>query len=312
MKFYYWTDQAKWMGEMGSISIKLSVKSGWLAHCCVAALCLLLLPLPVGAVPPELVHEESLTGQEQVGGQPMMSVGLARRLLAGGLSRLVLRVADDSLSRGGAPLAAADWLRLKAEALLGLEQFAAVRDLLQEMPEDALTAYPDLTLLLASAEREEGCCLDARLHYSAFLLAHPRHSKRFQAQLGIGLCALEQNQLEEAELQLRLYEQDPDRPRQDLLLQIGLAELARQRDGSGGGAAHGAGGRLGCTGGAAVAAGEGSRPGPVGGPSAAMELGHCLAGERSAAGGAVAPFVAGACPFCAAMARQCGERHPGG
>ncbi|MEO5364365.1 MAG: tetratricopeptide repeat protein [Magnetococcus sp. DMHC-8] len=186
------------------------------------------LPL-VAAAPPEMVHEEVLSGQEPVGGQPLLSVGLARRLLAAGSTRLVLRVADDALSRGGAPLAAADWLRLKAEALMLLDQFDALQALVQEMPEEVLTAYPDLTLLVAAGHRESGCCEEARRLYAAFLLAHPQHPRRFQAQLGIGLCALEQNALEEAELQLRLYEQDPDRPKQDLLLQLGLAELARHK-----------------------------------------------------------------------------------
>ncbi|MBF0460052.1 MAG: hypothetical protein HQL87_01525 [Magnetococcales bacterium] len=180
-------------------------------------------------VPPELVHEESLSGQEQVGAQPLLSVGLARRLLAGGNARLVLRVADEVLSRGGAPLAVADWLRIKVEALLMLDQFATVQELLREMPEEAMTAYPDLTLLLAISQRENGSCTEARRLYAAFLMAQPQHSKRFQAQLGIGLCALENNALDEAELQLHLYEQDPDRPKSDPLLPIGLAELARRK-----------------------------------------------------------------------------------
>ncbi|MEO5340695.1 MAG: hypothetical protein H7837_09295 [Magnetococcus sp. MYC-9] len=194
-----------------------------------ALLWMLTMPVVAESVPPELVHEESLSGQELVGKQPLLSVGLARRLMNGGSARLVLRVADEVLEQGGAPLAVVDWLRLKAEALLAVEQFAAARDFLQEMPTEALGAYPDLHLLLAASHRELGCCGEARRLYGTFLLANPQHPKRFQAQLGIGLCALEQDLLEEAELQLRLYEQEPDRPKQDPLLQIGLAELARRR-----------------------------------------------------------------------------------
>ncbi|MBF0401405.1 MAG: hypothetical protein HQL90_11620 [Magnetococcales bacterium] len=195
----------------------------------IAVLCLLTMPVGVEAVPPEMVHEESLSGQELSGDQPLLSVGLARRLLAGGGAQLVLRVADEVLSRGGAPLAVADWLRIKAEALMLLEQFDTARTFLLEMPTDARSAYPDLTLLLATLERELGCCEAARSLYSDFLLAQPHHSKRFQAQLGIGLCALESGALEEAELQFNLYEQDPDRPKQDPLLLVGLAELARRK-----------------------------------------------------------------------------------
>ncbi len=220
MGFSSSTDNGRRMGQSRRLSKPLRMAT---------ALWLLALPIMARAAPPEMVHEESLTGEDPVGGQPLLSVGLARRLLAGGDPRLVLRVANEALSRGGAPLAAADWLRLKAEALLVLEQFDAVQLFLRQIPEEAQTAYPDLVLLLAASQQESGHCEEARRLYGAFLMAHPQHPKRFQAQLGIGLCALEQNGLEEAELQLHLYEQDPDRPNPDPLLSVGLADLARRK-----------------------------------------------------------------------------------
>ncbi|MBF0185679.1 MAG: tetratricopeptide repeat protein [Magnetococcales bacterium] len=184
---------------------------------------------PLLEAAPALVQEETLTGRELIGEQPLLSVPLARRLLSSGSPRLVLRVANDVLSRGGAPLLAADWLRLQAEALLLLERYGELQGLLQEMPETAGGVYPELYLWLAASYRESGACEEARKRYSAFLLAYPQHPKRFTAQLGLGLCALEQNSLEEAALQLQLYEQESDRPKQDALWLIAMAELAHRQ-----------------------------------------------------------------------------------
>lgn len=195
----------------------------------VVALSLMTIPMLARAMPPEMVHEEVLTGQELVGVQPLLSVGLARRLLVGGGARLVLRVADEVLSRGGAPLVVADWLRIKAEALFILEQFDTAQTFLSTLSEEARAAYPDLILLLANIERERGGCAVARPLYSDFLIANPIHAKRFQAQLGVALCALESNTLEEAQLQLSLYEQEADRPKQDPLFVLGMAQLAHRK-----------------------------------------------------------------------------------
>lgn len=195
----------------------------------VVALSLMTMPMLAKAMPPEMVHEESLSGQELVGTQPLLSVGLARRLLVGGGARLVLRVANEVLGRGGAPLAVADWVRIKADALLMLEQFDTARIFLREIPEEAKSAYPDWMVLLASIERERGGCEVARPLYSDFLIAYPQHAKRYQAQLGVALCALDSGALEEAQLQLSLYEQDGDRPKQDPLFLMGMAELSRRK-----------------------------------------------------------------------------------
>ncbi|WP_130472062.1 hypothetical protein [Candidatus Magnetaquicoccus inordinatus] len=178
---------------------------------------------------PSIVQEETLSGQELIGGQPLLSVPLARRLLASGSPRLLLRVANEVLSRGGAPLLSADWLRLKAEALYQLEEYKELQLLLKEMPEESVAVYPDLHLILANSYRESGDCAEAHKRYSVFLLAYPQHAKRFQAQLALGLCALELNRVEEAELQLQLYEQESERARQDPLWLIAMGELARRK-----------------------------------------------------------------------------------
>ncbi|MBF0098214.1 MAG: tetratricopeptide repeat protein [Magnetococcales bacterium] len=179
---------------------------------------------------PAIIQEETLTGREWIGGQqPFLSVPLARRLLASGSPRLVLRVADEVLNRGGAPLLAADWVRLKAEALLLLERHEPLQVLLQEVPEETRRVYPDLELLLAVSDWERGACEEAHRRFAAFLLANPQHPKRLLAQWGLGMCALALHRVEEAELQLQLYEQEAGRPKQDGYEMILRAEMARYK-----------------------------------------------------------------------------------
>lgn len=183
-----------------------------------------------GLIGPTLIREEPLSGREIVGKKPLLNKKMVWRLLENEEAPLLaLRFVDETLQQGGAPLTSPDWLRMKVHALFQLERFEESLYLLENLPEKVFTKHPELILINATLLRMVGKCEQSRSLNAQFLINQPDHPLKFKAQRGIGLCLVKQKLLEEAGLHLRLYSQEPSRPKEDPLLWIALADLARQK-----------------------------------------------------------------------------------
>lgn len=182
--------------------------------------------------PPKILQEQELSGKEVVGDAFPVSPESVERMLAEGAAHLAGHVADKALDRGGAPLVAQRWRGLHAAALVETGQYAKGLEILLELPRQGVEKDGRLLLALAEAYRGTGVCAKARPLFTRFLVDHPTHPGRFRAQRDNALCALSTGSLEEAELQLQLYEQESGRPQPDPLLTLGLADLAERRGSS--------------------------------------------------------------------------------
>jgi hypothetical protein len=183
------------------------------------------------------IEEEELSGWNQTGGQAApLSQGTLEQMIDRGLASVVLQLAEKNLRQGGAPLAAAHWLSVKGAALSALGNYDEARSLLENLPARAFEQAPNLILLLGDVLRRGGRFQEARVQYARFLNAHPDPSgERLRAQQGIIWTALDAGNLDEAELQLRLYDEETSRPAPDipfLELQAALAERRGDLDGA--------------------------------------------------------------------------------
>lgn len=178
---------------------------------------------------PKILQEQELSGRDPVGGAFAVTPESVERMLGLGAPHLALRVVEKAMERGGAPLGAQRWRGLRAAALVDMGRPIEGLEILEGLPPANVQNDPRLLLALAQAYRATEACPKARPLFSRFLLDHPTHPQRFRAQRDSALCALSAGALEEAELQLQLYEQETERPHPDPWLTLGLADLAERR-----------------------------------------------------------------------------------
>nr|CRH07686.1 conserved protein of unknown function [Candidatus Magnetococcus massalia] len=175
------------------------------------------------------IEAAPLTGFEPYGQVFPLEPKLVHRVLDEGQPLLALRLAQQALSRGGAPVTALAWRRISARAHMALGQHAEALQALQSLPAGVLDESAELTLMLAEALLATGRHVEARGSFSRFLLAHSEHPQAYIAQRGIGLCELRAGALDRAQLQLSLYRERKDRPRPDAVWITAMAELALVR-----------------------------------------------------------------------------------
>jgi tetratricopeptide (TPR) repeat protein len=172
------------------------------------------------------ISEESISGPGSADSGLVLAPESAQRLLARGAPSLALRLANQVLDRGGAPLVVARWIEVKIGALIALDRQTQAISLLEGVGPNIFESQPNLWLLMAEGYLAEKNFEKARDSYSKFMLRYPDHLKRFVAQRGMGLIALAAGAVDEAELLLNLYAQDGERPNPDPLLIIALGQLS--------------------------------------------------------------------------------------
>ncbi|MBF0367955.1 MAG: hypothetical protein HQL52_00705 [Magnetococcales bacterium] len=189
-------------------------------------------PLPA-TLQDATIEEESLSGRQEGRGEGRdwrhLTPEAVSVILKTGSPGLAQHLAERALAIGGAPLTAARWLQIQAEAHLQLGEFEAAQKIIAGLLDGEVSDPYPLILLLADARMGVGRYAQARSHYSEFLMGRPHHPHRFRAQRGVGLAALKLGRLREAELHLNLYAEEENRPSPDPLLILGQAELARAK-----------------------------------------------------------------------------------
>ncbi|MBF0195196.1 MAG: tetratricopeptide repeat protein [Magnetococcales bacterium] len=204
-------------------------KAAWHLSVCVAVGLFFFKPtlLFSQTIGPTTIVEESLSGFASQDGGLVVAPQEAQNLLNKGAYHLALRLADQVLERGGAPLIPVGWVRVKAEALMALDRKAQALTLLESAPPHIYESNPTLWLSLGECYLDANNYAKARESYSQFMIRHGSHPQLFRAQLGMGLAGLAAGDISEAELLLNIYAQEGEKGRAEPLLIIALAKLAQ-------------------------------------------------------------------------------------
>ncbi|MBF0188248.1 MAG: hypothetical protein HQL50_10035 [Magnetococcales bacterium] len=184
---------------------------------------------PARLIRPVQIEENALdAGESDNGASSRWPPKLGAWLLEQGADSQALAMADRALERGGAPLIAQAWLRIRARAEARLARFQQADATLAMFPQHRFSEDPELILLAADVGLGLGNCPDALVHYGRFLSLFPQRQERFQARLGQAICALTTGKVETADLQLRLYAADAGAPDPGPLLRLAEAERSRR------------------------------------------------------------------------------------